>query len=321
MTGTFIISLDCEGKWGMADHLEPYHRTLLTDRALADVYDRLVALFGRYEMPATFAFVMAFVLGLEERREFPALLDKGEAGGDSWLRHYWADIDAGGSEGWFQPHALAAVQADGRHEIACHSFCHRPMDDASLSAEQARAELAAAARVAEIKQVDLETFIFPRNAVGNLPSLAQAGYIGYREKLARPDGRLGRVARLAEEFNIRPAVQMPCESREGMVPIPPGYFFNWRFGARRHVPPAFTVARWKSLIDRSARTSGVAHLWLHPHNLITAPDTAETLEAVLAYASRQRDAGRIEVLTQEAFSRSVLRETKRGNDALLPRHA
>jgi peptidoglycan/xylan/chitin deacetylase (PgdA/CDA1 family) len=312
LSGTFIISLDCEGKWGMADHLKPYHRTLLTDRALADVYDRLVALFGRYEMPATFAYVMAFLLDPEERREFPALLDREEAGGDPWLRHYWADIEAGGSEGWFQPHALTAVKADARHEIACHSFCHRPMDDASLSAEHARAELAAAARVAELKQVALRTFIFSRNAVGNLPALAEAGYIGYREKLVRPDGRLGRIARLAEEFNIWPAVQMPREAHQGMVPIPPGYFFNWRFGARRHVPPAFTLARWKSLLDRSARTGGVAHLWLHPHNLITAPSTAESLEAVLAHAARLRDAGRIKVLTQEAFSRTTLSEAGSG---------
>jgi peptidoglycan/xylan/chitin deacetylase (PgdA/CDA1 family) len=311
LSGTFIISLDCEGKWGMADHLEPYHQRLLTDRALAEVYDRLVALFGRYEMPATFAFVMAFLLDAEERLQFPALLDREEAGSDTWLRHYWADTEASGSEGWFQPHALAAVKADDRHEVACHSFCHRPMDDASLSAEQARAELATAARVAELKHVDLKTFIFPRNAVGNLPSLAEAGYIGYREKLVRPGGRLGRVTRLAEEFNIWPAVQMPRDAHQGLVPIPCGYFFNWRFGARRHVPPAFTLARWKSLLDRSARTGGVAHLWLHPHNLITAPDTADTLEAVLAYASHLRDAGRIEVITQEAFSRNALSEAGR----------
>jgi peptidoglycan/xylan/chitin deacetylase (PgdA/CDA1 family) len=321
LSGTFIISLDCEGKWGMADHLEPYHQRLLTDRALANVYDCLVELFGRYDMAATFAFVMAFLLDPEERRQFPALLDKKEAGNDGWLRHYWADIDAGGSEGWFQPHALEAVNADGRHEIACHSFCHRPMDDTSLSAEGARTELAAAAHVAKLKQVDLKTFIFPRNAVGNLPLLAEAGYIGYRERLARPDRRLGRIARLAEEFNLWPAVQMPREGHRGLVPIPPGYFFNWRFGARRYIPPAITLARWKSLLNRSAQTNGVAHLWLHPHNLITSPDTAETLEAVLAHAARLRDGGRIEVLTQEAFSRTALSAAGPGGPALLPQHA
>ena len=31
MNGRFIISLDCEGKWGMADKLQPYHHRLLTD--------------------------------------------------------------------------------------------------------------------------------------------------------------------------------------------------------------------------------------------------------------------------------------------------
>jgi peptidoglycan/xylan/chitin deacetylase (PgdA/CDA1 family) len=306
LNGTFIISLDCEGKWGMADHLEPHHQRLLTDRALADVYDRLVELFGRYEMAAIFAFVMAFLLNSEERQQFPALVDKQEAGNDDWLRHYWADIDAGGSEGWFQPRALEAVKADGRHEIACHSFCHRPMDDRTLSAACARTELAAAARVAGLKQVELKTFIFPRNAVGNLPALAEAGYLGYREKLERPAGALGRIARLTEEMHIRPAVQKPREVHQGLVPIPPGYFFNWRFGARRYVPPAVTIARWTSLLNRSAQAGGVAHLWLHPHNLITAPATASTLEAVLAHASRLRDAGRLRVQTQVDYCRTLI---------------
>jgi peptidoglycan/xylan/chitin deacetylase (PgdA/CDA1 family) len=290
----------------MADHLQPYHQTLLTDRALAEVYERLVALFRRYDCPATFAFVMAFLLDPEERRQFSALLSKEERGEDDWLRFFWDDIGAGGTEGWFQPHALEAVRADGRHEIACHSFCHRSMDDNTLSAAGARAELAAAARVAQLKQVELKTFIFPRNAVGNLPTLAEAGYLGYREKLSRPTGPLGRIMRLTEEMNIRPAVQKPRKVHQGMVPIPPGYFFNWRFGARRYVPPAVTIARWTSLLDRSAQAGGVAHLWLHPHNLITAPDTASTLEAVLAHATRLRDAGRLRLQTQEDYCRALI---------------
>lgn len=48
--GSFILSFDCEGKWGMADQLEPYLQTSLTDRALASAYDTLVALLARFGM-------------------------------------------------------------------------------------------------------------------------------------------------------------------------------------------------------------------------------------------------------------------------------
>lgn len=306
MAGVFIVSLDCEGKWGMADHLQPYHHELLTDRALADVYDRIVGLFARYEISASFAFVMAFTLDDSERKDFAGELDRrAGAGEDPWLRYHWDELNAGRTQGWFQPHAFDVVQADGRHEIACHSFCHRPMGDKSLSPEGARAELAAAARIASRKGITPRTFIFPRNEIGNLRALKGAGYVGFREKLNRPDGRIGRIARLAEEINMRPALHYRKPPQDGLVPIPAGYFFNWRFGARRHIPPSVTLARWKSLLDRATAKDAVAHLWLHPHNLITGPGTAESLERVLAHAARLRDEGRLEVRTQEQFCDGV----------------
>lgn len=301
--GTFIISLDCEGKWGMADHLEPYHHRLLTDRALAEVYDRIVALLARYDLPATFAYVMAFTLTEAERRELAPLLVRQETKKDAWLSHYWAAEEQGLVEGWFQPHALDVVREDGRHEIACHGFCHRPLGDNSLSAADAETELEAAATVARMKGVDLKTLIFPRNEVGHLALVRKSGFIGYREKLRRPSGVLGRAARVAEEFNIWAGPQEAKKPVGGdMVEIPPGYFFNWRFGVRKRVPLGVTVARWKKLLDRAARHGGVAHLWLHPHNLITGPDTAESLAAVIAYAAALRAGGKLEVMTQEQFS-------------------
>ncbi len=304
--GSFIISLDCEGKWGMADNLQPYHHQMLTDRALAKAYERLVALFARYEIPATFAFVMAFTLTADQRRDFGLLVDPDRAEGDAWMAHFWTDIQAGRTEGWFQPDALDLVQADGRHEIACHGFCHRPMDDQSLSSALAQAELEAAGKVASLKGVNLKTLVFPRNQVGNLDSLRGAGYIGFREKLARPKGLAGRLVRLTEEYHVRPSLQKSKKAGpNGLTRIAPGYFFNWRFGARSHVPEGITFARWKSLLDRSARSGTAAHLWLHPHNLITAPSTGSSLERVLAYAAKLRDQGRLTVRTQVDHCKEV----------------
>ncbi len=304
MTGRFIISLDCEGKWGMADKLEPYHQQL-TNGALARVYADLVDLFGRYEIAATFAFVMAFTLTEEERERFAERLNPRPGEADSWMAHYWAAQARGDVEGWFQPDALEMVRAAPQHEVAGHSFCHRPLGDRSISPEGAEAELAAAGAVATAKALNLRTFVFPRNEIGHLGVLRAAGYCGYRELLVHPAGRLGRAMRLVQEFNVRPRPQPVAPPRsDGLVPIPAGYFFNWRFGARRRVPIAITVARWKHLIDRCAR-GGVAHLWLHPHNLITAPDTRVSLEAVLAHAARRRDQGLLQIQTQQQYCAAV----------------
>ena len=300
----FIISLDCEGKWGMADHLQPHHHERMTEEALARAYERLVELFGHYEVPATFAFVMAFVLTPEEREGFaPELL--GDPA-DAWLRPYREAVARGDVNGWHVPEALDVVRGGRGHEIACHSFCHRPLGDASISADGANAELDSAQAAAGLKGLSLETFVFPRNEVGHLPELRAHGFIGYRQRLRRPRGRLGRALSLAEEFNVRTPAQRSSPMVNGMVPIPSGRFLNWRFGARSLVPAAVTIRRWRHLLRNAADEGGVAHLWLHPHNLLTAPDTAQLLESVLAEVAAMRDAGRIKVVTQRDYCQEII---------------
>ena len=300
----FIVSLDCEGKWGMADHLQPYHHELLTDEAIAAAYQQLVAIFGRYEIPATFAFVMAFTFTAEEREGFRDELLGDED--DAWLRPYREAVAGGYVGGWHQPAALEIVQAAGVHEIACHSFCHRPLGDGSISAAGAERELDCALAVAGLKRLDFETFVFPRNEIGHLDALRSHGFIGYRQRLRRPTGRVGRALSLAEEFNVWTASQRPVPAADGLVPIPSGRFLNWRFGLRAKVPPQATVARWRHQLRSAAQTSGVVHLWLHPHNLITGPGTAALLEQVLVEAATMRDRGGIRVVTQRDYCREQL---------------
>jgi hypothetical protein len=297
---TFIMSLDCEGKWGMADSLRPYHHRDLTDRNLADAYRQLLDILARHEIAATFAFVMAFTLSQRERRGF-AVLDAKQNRRDSWLGHYWASLEAGQGEGWHVPEAFDRVRAAGRHEIASHSFCHRPLGDGAIDEAGAATELAHAAEAARLKNVELRTLVFPRNQEGNLRAVKGAGYLGYRTRINRPGGMRGKAMALLEEFDTSAGPQAPLAEREGLIAIPPGRFFNWRFGLRRVVPPQVTVARWRNQLNRCVRDGGIIHLWLHPHNLITGPGTASVLSDVLAYVARLRDQGSLEVMTQRDY--------------------
>ena len=292
----------------MADHLTQTHHRLLTDENLAKVYRDLVATLARYQMPATFAFVMAFLLDEAERRLFAAeLMPRDDA--DCWM----IDVGRGqadGPQGWFQPAALAAVRAAGVHEIACHGFCHRSLDEGELSEAEALRELDAAERVARLKGIKLETLVFPRNRIGNLQAVRERGYLGYR--LRKPQsGRLpAKLANLAQELDIVPAAEPAIAAAPGgLVAISHGYFFNWRYGSRRWVPPALTVRRWRTLLDRAANEGKVAHLWLHPHNFITGPSTWQPFEAVLAHAQTLFRMGRLELLTQAGYCRKMRQET------------
>jgi hypothetical protein len=304
--GTMIISLDCEGKWGMADKIGPYHENFLTDEALARAYRDLIDLFDRYDIPATFAFVMAFTLDESERRTCSGLLRDVSISGKNWLVNYRKAQERGNLSGWHQPGSFDLVRKSGRHEIACHGFSHLPLDEKEIDAQDARLELQAASEIAHLKGVKLETFIYPRNHVGFVSMLPQHGYLGYREGLSRPEGKLGRVSGIVSQFNVFEKGQPSRSSVDGTpIPIPCGYPFNWRTGVRRLVPKAVTVQRWHGIMRRASERREVAHLWLHPHNIITGPETLIVLEQVLRDAAKLRDAGSISIVTQAQYCRTL----------------
>ena len=57
MAARFILSLDCEGKWGVADTLTPFEHATLSNARLIEAYGQILALLDEFDIPATFAFV------------------------------------------------------------------------------------------------------------------------------------------------------------------------------------------------------------------------------------------------------------------------
>ena len=75
LTARFILSLDCEGKWGVADHLTPANHAQLTDAKLREAYRSILDLLDRYAIPATFAYVGCFSLSAVELAQRRAAQD------------------------------------------------------------------------------------------------------------------------------------------------------------------------------------------------------------------------------------------------------
>lgn len=70
------------------------------------------------------------------------------------------------------------------------------------------------------------------------------------------------------------------------------------------MPPSVTEMRWKHL-TKAVGEDDVVHLWLHPHNIITAPETFDVLERVLRQVAERRDAGALEAVTQSTYCRHL----------------
>lgn len=293
MTARFILSLDCEGKWGVADHLTPADHAGLCDERLRQAYGDIVALLDEFGLPATFAFVGCFSLSAQ------ALADLRPDLTGPYVAPAIADAFEGSRQGWVGNWALEAVQAARqRHEIGLHGVTHTPWDQ--LDEAGARAEMDLFYRCGAPMLRDLTTWIYPRNAQRHEAVLTEFGMAGLREE--RPSG--SRAMRLLSEFNL-------CSPPDSDLPsarplrIPPGYFVNWRSGARRAVPVPVSVARARRMLAEAARTGGVVHYWTHPENVATAPETLAVLRGIVEAAARARDAGRCEVLTQDGYCRAL----------------
>ena len=286
MTGTAIISLDCEGRWGVADHLTPALAEGLGDTRLRAAYRAITDLFAGAQISATFAFVELFTRPAS--RETTALV-RDLAQELPYLASAAVGL-AAGEEGWVGDWALDMVGekgGKGGHEIAFHGATHVPWND--LTRDQARREFELA------RPEHRQTMVFPRNLVAHLDVLAEFGckaYRGHRQFASRAQS-------LLSEFDLGvPSQPLPDPVDGWPLELPSGIFINWRSGPRKLVPPAVTQRRARNLLCHAARTGGVAHFWLHPENIATAPATLANLEGIVEEIVRFRDAGQIRVATQ-----------------------
>jgi peptidoglycan/xylan/chitin deacetylase (PgdA/CDA1 family) len=300
MAGVLIISLDCEGKWGMADKISARY-DYIKEESLLEAYRSLLDAFKCFQISATFAFVGAFTLNNKERVVFQDLLRDTIYNGQNWLRHFRAAVTEDRLDGWFCPEAFDLVKQTD-HEIASHGFCHVPFDDPSTPRAALEADIDSAVFVAREKGVDLETFVFPRNTVQHTDLLESRRFLGYRGALKPPN----RLWSLGREFNVFCKSHRHSRVGDKISEIPPGYFFNWRSGLRRRIPKFVTVARWRGIIADAVESDGVAHLWLHPHNIIDGPETLDVLRDVLRLAAEYRDKGQLKIATQAEYLRDRL---------------
>lgn len=295
MPGKFILSLDCEGKWGVADNL--YGRNNKIDaKSLDHAYGFIFDLLDKYNMRAIFAFTSLFTVEEDVVQSYADEFTEMSANGFGWYAPIASMLKNREYDGWIGNGYFSRALRSG-HEIGWHGFSHHTLED-SIDPSIIDFEISNGISVAEMHGIKMDGLIFPRNRVGNLQKLKSAGFANYRMAKHQIDPMSGNPwFRLLNEFNVFAKSQVVQGKDSGdLVAIPPGEFLNWQSGARSLVPDAITIARWKSILDDASSAGGVAHLWLHPHNLITAPRMMNLLEVVVKQASRMIGEKRLENL-------------------------
>ena len=305
--GTLVISLDAELAWGFHDVDPPVDRIA----AARDAWRRLVALFDRYEAPATWAVVGHLLLDECGRphRDHPAgdRLCETALGGDRSLSP---------DRAWFGRDLVEAVRAaDTDHEIAGHGFTHVHFEHESMSRTFAGSEIERTRRAARSAGCDPDSFVFPVNEVGYRELLADAGFECYRGRAPDADRsaserRVRKAAGAVLDCGAAPLVR-PRVDEYGLVNVPASmYLFDGLgpvAGAAEALHDDPVANRAERGVDAAADGDGVCHLWLHPHNVTDDADY-ERLRRVLERAADHRDRGDLAIATMGA----VAERTRRG---------
>lgn len=301
--GQFVISIDTELSWGTFDLQSP-HREAAAYRDVPATVDGLCELFDAYDVPATWALVAHLLEDCHGHAEFPPP----EYDRVDWFDAAPCSIDVD-RDLWYAPELLERIRSSAvDHEIAAHGYSHVIIGEPGCTRETARAEVEAAMRVFRDAGVDPETYVFPRNQVGHLDVVRDAGirYVRfpdarwYEDTVPRPAVHPIRIADAG--LQRAPPVVSP-RRRDGLVELPGSQVLRPYDRVWSRVPGKFRLARLKKGLDRAARTGDVFHLWFHPFAL--APDRDRhlaTLERAFEHAESLREDGRLEVATMASVA-------------------
>jgi hypothetical protein len=305
MPGRLIISLDCEGKWGVADRGAEY-MSFIGSARLQVVYEAILDLFERHQLPASFAFVSALCLGVDELLERLPRTGLWYAG-RNWLEGPFRALNAGVSDGWCAPGLVQAVLRRGRHHICSHGGTHLPLSDQMTPTESAELDLRFARIVHERLGLDWSCIVFPRNIVGHLDVLAAEGLSGFRDMdpQEKKGGMPGKIVRLCNELISWDRRDLLSHSSPLSSPMPlsPGKFLNAKIGARKLIGVSVTRRRIESLLKFAVKNDATLHLYTHPHNFISDASMFDKLDALLGasnYFSR-RHGLRVMTMKEELY--------------------
>lgn len=303
--GSVVISLDGELGWGR--HLGVPSASFV--RHARQNWDRLLALFEEFDVPATWAVVGHLFLSECERPH----LD--HPGGERCCERSTDDVAP--EEIWFGPDLLEAVRtSDVDHELAGHGFTHWRFDHEEMTGAIAARELRQCVAAASDRGIDFSSFVFPVNRVrykGLLPEYGFDCYRGPNPRYATRTALQRRVEKMRDAF-VRatpPPIVEPVIEEYGLVNVPASLYLFGFEGPARSVAASVrrdpVVAKAKRGIDAAADSDGVFHMWLHPHDL--AEDrTAGRMRPILSYLRQQADATNLRIETMGAVASRTLDE-------------
>lgn len=315
--GSLVISLDFELTWGAIDSWKPdgYGKTNILQ--VSEVVKRLVALFEKYDVNATFATVGFVMLHDVEdiKRHTPALIPTYV---NEDLRPYGKYLDyveKQDSHLFFAPQIVELLKKTSNVEVATHTFGHFYCWELGQTIEQFEADMAMAQKVGDEQGQKLKSIVFPRNQVSDeyLEVCAKHGFKTYRGNAKKYFGHTtnrwlvlyNKVSRLLDAYvNWGGNTSIPySEIDRNAVPM--------NVQASRMLRPYMRKLRWfeglrlrriKNEMKYAAKHHELYHLWWHPHNFgANIDENFAFLEEVLKFYKECQAQFGMESMTMKEF--------------------
>jgi len=278
--GALVISLDFELHWGVRDHRRidgTERQRLLSARR---VVPEILRTFREHDVRATWATVgLLFARSRDEAQACrPERMPRYE---QVALDPYTEQLGKDESDDpfHFAPSLIRQIAQTPGQEIGSHSYSHYYSLEAGQGAEEFKADLASAKRVAENSGYRLKSYVFPRNQMraSYLPILRQAGFCTYRgtERVAskapvpfreqrKPWARALRLMDAYWDLNGPQTVEFPRGERLPAA-VDASRYLRPYSSALRGLETA-RLKRIESAMKSAAMNQRIFHLWWHPED-------------------------------------------------------
>lgn len=297
---TFVISLDFEVFWGVADSrsINEYRKNIEGEW---QAIPQMLALFRKNGIKATWATVgMLMCKNFTQWQEIQPLKFPGYFNKQSSAYAFGAVAKEYPNLFFARP-LVEQILATPGQELATHTYSHFYCGEPGATIEQFEADMACAVEIGSILNVKYSSLIFPRNQVlaEYLPVVKKAGIKVYRgnpeHRLFRdghipPGGIAGRAIRLADSWLplTGPNVGV-ATAHNDLVNIPASLFLRpWSRQLSALEP--FRLNRIKQAMTSAARSDGIFHLWWHPHNFgVNTDQNIKALDGILQHFLQLKD--------------------------------
>jgi peptidoglycan/xylan/chitin deacetylase (PgdA/CDA1 family) len=143
---------------------------------------------------------------------------------------------------WYAPDLVREIMNSSiRHEIACHTFSHIDCQDGICPPEVFKDEINECLKAAKKWGIELKSFVYPGNLVGNLGLLRDLGFTSYRTDFSN-------------------LLSFPRKDEYGLWEMPS----TAELAYRKEWSLDYHIWRYKKIVDRAINYGRICSFWFHP---------------------------------------------------------